>query len=562
MKRTNRILLNGDSCTYFYNPEVWQPEGGPYSARAVHALVGRLADAGVDTFVINGSTQRAWYPSRSLPRITEGYQRGDRDFFRAHATCERIPADKLDGYLDNGVRFLNLYLDLEEAGVDWLRETTVASRAKGMSPWVSVRMNDTHGATSPEGSYFNCPLFRDPAMRVNKHATDPRDPSAPRREGLDYRRPEVREYVLEVIREPVEEYDFDGLELDWMRDPICVAPPASRRDVETITGFFRAVRRIVDGRSRALGRPYPVSLRAPGSLELLLDIGIDVGTLARDGLIDCFAPTSFWQSSWDMPYDDLRRELRDRVTLYGVIEGGPNWLKCASSAAKADGTWLDRNFGYRGMSYSPDFIRGNAAGKLALGADGIEFFNCFFGRDKRIPHEPAYEAIREVSDLEGLRGRRKAYTFPTQFWHPHATIPVERVEQYPCVLEPDTRRSFRLPMCRERKGMLATVQLVVDRAEPRAALGVSLNGGWPRFDATTSTTLLADCRDYDTGLDEQIVLQFAFPAEKLREGWNEITVLNNTHIDGDGAMSAADRLARAVRIRSMEVVVSTGGGTP
>lgn len=555
MRLPNRILLNGDSCTYFYNPEVWQPEGGPYSARAVHNLVGRLADAGVDTFVINGTTQRAWYPSRTVPRITEGYTRGDRDHFRAHATCERIPADKLDGYLDNAVRFLNLYLDLEEADVDWLRETSVACRARGMSPWFSMRMNDTHGAASPEGSYFNCPLFRDPAMRTNKHAINPRDPQATRREGLDYRRPEVREYVLEAIREPLEDYGFDGIEIDWMRDPICIAPPASRRDVQTITDFFGAVRRIVDGRSRMQGRPFPVSLRAPGSLDLLLDIGIDVRALAREGLTDCFAPTNFWQTSWDMPYDDLRRVLGDSVTLWGVIEGGPNWLKCSSSAARADGTYLDRNFGYRTMGYSPDFVRGNAAGKLALGADGIEFFNCFFGRDRRIPHEPAYEAVHDVAGLDGLRGLRKAYTFSTQFWHPHGTIPVERVEQFPCVLEPDTRRSFRLPMCAEREGMTAVVQVVVDRVQTLPDLGVSLNGCWPRFERETSTRLLADCRDYDSVTDEQIAVSFRFPAERIREGWNEIAVHNNTHVDADNSMPVPERLARAARIRSIEVAI-------
>ena len=543
----NKILLNGDSCTYFYNPETWQPEGSPYSARAIHRFVEKLAASGVDTFVINGNTQRAWYPSRTLPRITEGYTRGDRDFFRGHAPCAGITAEKLDAYLDNGVRFLNLYLDLEEAGVDWLRETTIACRANGMSPWVSVRMNDTHGAENPGGSYMNCPLFLDPDMRINKHAINPCE-NPIRREGLNYLRAEVREYMLAMIREPVSEYDFDGLEIDWMRDPICVTPRASSHDVKIITDFFRQVRQIADTRSRTTGKSYPISLRAPGSLNLLLDIGIDVRTLVREGVIDCFAPTNYYQTAWDMPFDELRRELGDRVTLIGNVEGGPNWLPCTSSASKSGNT-------YRGMQYCPDFIRGNAAGKLVLGADGIEFFNCFFSFLEGAP-EPAFEAIRDIAELDGLRGKKKAYTFSTQFWNP-GSLTVERVEQFPCVLEPDMKRSFRLPMCREPGDMSVDVQVIVDKIEPLPDIGIALNGGWPVFRHETSSSLLAECRGYDILGDEHIAISFRFPANRLREGWNEITVFNNNaHINQDGATSAADRLARSVRLRSIEVVCS------
>lgn len=554
MAPRNRILLNGDSCTFFYNPEVLQPEGGPYSARAVHNLVGKVADAGVDTFVINPSTQRAWYPSRKLPGITEGYRRGDREHFRAHASCERIPADKMDGYLDNGVRFLNLYLDLAEAGIDWLRETSVACRARGLAPWFSIRMNDTHGANSPDGSYFNCPLFRDPAMRVNKHALNPADPAAPRREGLDYLKREVREYMLSVIREPLEDYDFEGLELDWMRDPICVAPPASAADTRVITDFILGIGELTKARGRAIGRPYPLGLRAPGDLNLLRDIGIDVRTLVKEGALDFFGPTNFWQTSWDMPFDGLRRELGEGIRLLGVVEGGPNWLKCRSSAVKADGTYLDRNLGYRTMQYNPDHIRGNAAGKLVLGADGIEFFNCFFGWDRRVSRDSAYEAIRGVGDLGTLRGKRKAYAFSTQFWHPLGTIPVERIEQFPCILEPDTRRAFRLPMAREPEGMKATVQVVLDKTDPLPDLGTAFNGGWPTFRRTESGSLLSEGRDYDSVLEEQTILRFDFPSERILEGWNEITVFNNGHIR-DADMPVPERLKLAARIRSIEIVV-------
>ena len=83
----HRNLFNGDTCVFFYNPEIWHPEGGPYSARAIHRYVDVLADNGVDTFLVNANASKAWYPSKVIPTILDGYKRGDREFFRGHAIC-------------------------------------------------------------------------------------------------------------------------------------------------------------------------------------------------------------------------------------------------------------------------------------------------------------------------------------------------------------------------------------------------------------------------------------------------------------------------------------------
>ena len=133
-KRRPTNLFNGDSCTYFYNPELWQPEGGPYSAKAIHRYIDLLADNGVDAFLINPNAQVAWYPSKKLQTILDGYKRGDREFFRGHALGAGISADKMDAYLDHQVQFFNLYQDLIDAGVDWLAETSRALPAQEHQP--------------------------------------------------------------------------------------------------------------------------------------------------------------------------------------------------------------------------------------------------------------------------------------------------------------------------------------------------------------------------------------------------------------------------------------------
>jgi len=55
----HRNLFTGDSCVYFYNPELWQPEGLPFTAKAIRRYVDVLADSGVDTFLSNPNAQVA-----------------------------------------------------------------------------------------------------------------------------------------------------------------------------------------------------------------------------------------------------------------------------------------------------------------------------------------------------------------------------------------------------------------------------------------------------------------------------------------------------------------------
>ena len=149
----HRNLFNGD-CTFLFFADVYQAVPGPYTADVFHRYVDLLADSGVDTFLINPNAQVPWFPSKRLPHILTGYKRGDRDFFRGHYP----PFDKdwtpemLEKRLDGDVNFLNRYLDLAEAGINWIDELSKACRRRTVSPWVTVRMNDMHGANSWENS--------------------------------------------------------------------------------------------------------------------------------------------------------------------------------------------------------------------------------------------------------------------------------------------------------------------------------------------------------------------------------------------------------------------------
>ena len=518
----HRNIFNGDTCVFFYNPVKWQPEGGPFTTKAIHRYVDELANSGIDTFAINANASRPWYPSKVLPHILHGYKRGDREFFRGHAICAgaTTPA-AVEKFLDEQVTFMNRYVDLLDAGVDWLAETAKACRRRGVAPWVSIRMNDMHGQRNFEGSYFNAELLRKKEMRLQRSAYSPTQWLPDYREGLNYERAEVRAMMFTQIKEVVEDYDFDGLELDWWRNALCCEPGASERTIGMMNDWFREVRALTERRAKRTGRPYTFGFRMPGRLETLKTIGIDVVTLCREGTLDFIAPSHFWRTSWDMPHDELRRQVGDRVAIYGVIEDGVNWLptRSADDALKRD---------MRYLSASRELMRGNAAGKLVLGAEGIEWYN-FFCTDQAglVGLDSDYAGMRDIWRLDALRGQPKQYALSDKGGM-FVQIPFENIPQVPVVLERGWHQAFRLPMCAEPtdRGLELVVQVVLKAADRVSWLLASVNGCWPSKEHTRTERLVFPCGSLTHHAAANVGYEFRFPVGLVRDGWNEIVVEN------------------------------------
>ncbi|MBL8173989.1 MAG: hypothetical protein JNK48_04925 [Bryobacterales bacterium] len=517
----HRNLFTGDSCVYFYNPELWHPEGLPYTAKAIHRYVDLLADSGVDTFLSNPNAQVAWYPSKTLDTILDGYRRGERDFFRAHARATHVPAGQVDTFLDDMVRFHNLYLDLAEAKVDWLAETVKACRRRKIAPWVSVRMNDTHGVEDA-ASHFNCKVFRDAANRLSGRAVDPAAGVNAHWVALNYARQAVRDFMFAHIREYIEGYGFEGVELDFLRDPHVLEPGASESECRVVTAFVRQVRKYTESRG------VPLGLRIPVNLGYLKSRGLDVAAIVREGLVDFIGFSNFWQTSWDVPYEQLRAELGDGVVFYGVVENAPNWIAArpaAEQTAPLAGRAPYPNTGVRYMAASAEMVRANAAGKLAMGVHGIEQFNFFCTDQPKIPGLRAnYGVLRGIHDLASLRGKEKHYCLSS----PSGRLSMlwETPEQIPAVLEPKQRREFRWTMSKEPAGMTLTVQVVVEQGSAAARLAMSFNGAWPVLADRESAEMLFPVGPYVRFADGLTAWEYSADAAAIREGWNTVTVTN------------------------------------
>lgn len=546
-----RNLFNGDCNFIFYNPELWQPRGGPYRAAAIHRYVAHLATSGVDALLVNPNTQVVWYPSARLENVLAGYRRGDRRFIaRIAAANAALTRPQVAQYIDVMTDLFDRYLDLSEAGTDWLAECARACRRHGVAPWLSYRMNATHFSGAP-ASPVNCRLFRQARYRLSGRVPGSRRKADHAWTGLNYGCAPVRDYMFAMIREGVEDYDYAGLELDWLRHPLCVEAPASLRDTGAVTEWIADLRLL----TRTRRRPYPFGLRVPGNLGYLRSIGLDVRTLARRGLIDFVSFSNYWQTSWTMPLDDLRRELGPDIRIYGGIEGAPNWLAAAAPGLKERPAYQElqlagdsaaaapnprtRQVAVRGTRYLPasaPLLRGNAAGKLVLPIDGLEYFNFFVTDQVRVPGQHAdYGALRGLADLSTLRGTEKHYAFNTASGHTHewwdAPMP------FPARIPARQSRTFRLPMCAEppNAGLELLVQVIAESPADNHAPGASVNGSRPDFAGRPTRNLLFPCGPYRRHVPEHLAWNFRIPVAVLRDGWNEITI----HNDGAQPLSVA-----------------------
>ena len=542
--RPHRNLFNGDCNFLFYNPELWQPEGGAYSARVIHRYLGAIADSGVDTLLINPNTQVAWYPTKKLEYLLQGYRRGDLAFTRSVAAglAGMSPA-LVDKFSKNMVVMLDHYLDLAEAGVDWLAECAKACRARGISPWLSYRMNATHFSSAPV-SPVNCRLFSDPQNRLSGRVPDAQNTTQAAWIGLNYGRRAVRDYMFEMIREGVEAYDYEGLEMDWLRHPVCLEAPATQKQIDEMTDWFASVRALTKAR-----RPdYTLGVRTSANLPYLRSIGIDLKEMARRGLIDYCTFSNFWQTSWEMPLDELRRELGPDLAIYGGMEDAPNWLETHAPSlterpsgpdvqlagdnafhAKQKPAGAQRVRGTRYLTASIELLRGNAAGKLVLGADGLEQFNFFVTDQVRVPGLRAdYAGLRQLTDLDFLRGKEKHYAFNT------ASVLATKIwdvpEQLPVRIAPRHRRALRIPLCAEPAGapVQLVIQVITDRAASGSDFGVSVNGAWPIFGRTETKDLLFPAGPYAKHVEEHRAWNYTLDCGVIRDGWNEIVICNES----------------------------------
>ena len=362
------VLYNQD-CT-----DLFDKSKGKLTAQDVQRMVDEVADGGADVLLVNPNAQLANYPSKVWQTYWDGYKKGDRSFFGG------VP-DKSVARREHWVWEM---AHLAEQ-CDYLATALSRCREKAIAPGISLRMNDVHDGGISDSHMHSRFYKENPQFHLK--------PFAGRRgvTGLDYTNGEVREHYLSLIRELAEDYDFDVLELDFMRFPYYFNGNEGEQHCETMTGFIGEVREILDG----TGRSISLIPRVASSPEAARKLGFDVQAWAREGIVDGITVANFLGTAWDMPIDRFRELVGPDVAVYASAE---------VAGDRRDGVPV------RYLPESYEMLRGFAAGYLAAGADGVNTFNYFLARHHRpVTAEEFYGGQREMRSLEEARGKPRIH---------------------------------------------------------------------------------------------------------------------------------------------------------
>ncbi len=506
MKAKFRNLYNADFGALFWNSEQWHEDGTLYTAKSIYQFVDLLADNGIDTLVVNPNSQVSWwFPSQTIPNVLDSYIRDDPSVGSHLKWKDNPECSWFSRYL------LNPALDLKEAGIDPLYETIQRCRQRGMSVWVSIRMNDPH----THHPYLRCPLSNG--------------------EKLDYTKKEVRDYYFSYIKEVVERYDIDALELDWLRTP----PNMKEEDTIVMTTWLNDIRKVVDTKTQETGRYIYYGMRFSANYSRLKLEGLDVKVLATSGKLDFVCPSNFMATSWAMPIDQIKKDLGGDVAVYGVTELWFNEL-CRWSEKHHKKFYLFNNI-------SGPALRANAAGKLVLGAAGVVQYNFFCGdleRRMRFPVAPSnYSELKGLGNLETLRGRSKHYSVGINI-REYGPVDLDLERPLPIIIESHKNYIFQIPMCEEPvdKGLNLTLQAVTatdginpardihvrfNRKDSSSASEVTNKVLFPEVYKPFNRHLPKNQRlNWTKQIEEIKACNTKFDVAMVREGWNEISVTN------------------------------------
>ena len=273
--------------------------------------------------------------------------------------------------------------ELHTEGTDVLEVVAARARNHGVEFIAGMRMNDTHGMypdpNDPQMARF---LIDHPEYVIA------RQDGIPER-ALDYSHREVRDHRLAILRELAENYDIDGVELDFTRWAKFFAREEAPFKTDIMSDFVAEARAILDGAAAARGRGrLTLGVQVQESLYLNHLCGLDPRAWVERGWIDFLIQADWNCTNPHIPVAEFAAFCRDANCTHHVRMGnmmGGGWGAKPFATGRKTAAYKG-NKSYGGMVLTPEEARGAAANIYGFGADGIGLWNicCNLG-----PHHKA-----------------------------------------------------------------------------------------------------------------------------------------------------------------------------
>ena len=480
-----RVIYSNDATNILSCVSPFHKAGEPFRKEMLEATVDEVTGLVDAHFLQPGLGMVPMWPSKVLP-LKEHY-----------AWIKQRYGQKPDGFgqfvLDGG--------DVVKVFVD-------RCRAKGQAAFISVRMNDAHHKefTDPKpGDKPGGSIGMSVTKGYAEHPEYRLKPGSLRGADLvqNFAVPEVRAQKLALIRELCENYDLDGLELDFLRfynyfrDD---TPLNERRAI--MTSMIKEVRQM-------LGLKRWLCARVPCYLPALDVLGVDLKALVAAGLDMVNASAHYFTT-----------QQHDLAAIRKLTTGATLYFELCHTVWKGDKVQAGYDvFPFRRATR--EHLHTSAHLAYARGADGISLFNFAYyrqhgqGEGRGVFGEPPFEALKALRDPQTL-AKEPQHWFIANGWRAPGMKPLP----VPRKIEPNKPAKFNFDLASPRGD--ARVRIQAD-----AALG---DGVWQATFNGTALTATFDVSEpfavtYPSMLAKPEELRaWSVPATLLREGKNSLEV--------------------------------------
>ena len=293
-------------------------------------------------------------------------------------------------------------------------------RAKGQAAFISLRMNDAHHKeyVDPKpgdkpGSSIGMSVTRwyaeHPEHRIKPGSLRGADLV------LNWAEPEVRAQKIAMLHELINNYDLDGLELDFLRfySYFCPETPLEQRRA-IMTSFVQEVRKL-------LGPKKWLCARVPCYLTALDELGLDLKTLVDAGLDMVNSSAHYFTT-----------QQHDLAAIRKLTIGATLYFELCHTIWKGDKVQAGYDvFPFRRATR--EHLHTSAHLAYARGADGISLFNFAYyrqhgqGEGRGLFGEPPFEALKALREPQALTKEPQHWFIASGWRSPGANpLPVPR----------------------------------------------------------------------------------------------------------------------------------------
>ena len=433
-KAPYRILYGNDCTNLLSCVSPWHGRNEHLRAEMFTAAVDEAADAGVDAHLFQpGLCWLPWWPSQVLP-LEKHVQ-----WFRNRFDPEAKPDEFMQFVLDGG---------------DFVKLTLDRCRKRGVGAFISFRLNDAHNKNprlDPDqpstAKIYSTPQFysKHPEYRLK-----PQVSGWPSYTQFihNWAIPEVREFKYRLIEELCQNYDLDGIELDFMRHPYLFHPAQTTREQRCLimAEFVARVRKLLDQTAR--GHHRWLGVRIPAYLDTYGAIGIDLPAFADAG-VEMFNLSTWYVFEQETDGEKIRAKIPNQA-LYHELTNTPYTGPALNPKYTVD------NYSFRRATDSQ--LQTTAHLAYSRGFNGVSLFNFVYYRDHAPAEagpfdEPPFGALQHLADPLWLANRPQEY-FLTAVWNepPRSNRQMGDLGKSPRILAPEQLEKFVMHLSPPARG--------------------------------------------------------------------------------------------------------------